>query len=156
MHREPTVTLEGYRILVTGGTTGIGRTTALELATRGARVLVCGTDPRHLEDARKSFAAAAGQVDSILADLGTKDGVLKLFAAVDEQLGGLDIAILNAGVAESGPLVEMSHESCQEIVNVNLNGYISCALESLKRMIGKGGQIILIGKIKLRRGKADR
>jgi NAD(P)-dependent dehydrogenase (short-subunit alcohol dehydrogenase family) len=147
MHREPTVSLEGYRILVTGGTTGIGRATALELATRGAHVLIGGTDPQHLEDALESFANAAGKVEGILSDIGTKEGVMELFAAVDKQLGGLDIAILNAGIAESGPLVEMSHEVCHEIVNVNLNGCISCSLESLKRMKDGGGQIILIGSM---------
>ena len=147
MHREPTVSLEGYRILVTGGTTGIGRSTALELASRGAHVLIGGTDPQHLKDALASFAHAAGKVDGLLADVGTKEGVLELFDAVDQRLGGLDIAILNAGIAESGPLVEMSHDVCHEIVNVNLNGYISCALESLKRMKDGGGQIILIGSM---------
>jgi NADP-dependent 3-hydroxy acid dehydrogenase YdfG len=147
MHREPTVSLKGYRILVTGGTTGIGRATALELAIRGAEVLVGGTDPQHLEDALASFASVPGKVEGILADVGTKEGVLEMFEAVDERLGGLDIAILNAGIAESGPLVKMSHDVCHEIVNVNLNGYISCALESMKRMTGKGGQIILIGSM---------
>jgi NADP-dependent 3-hydroxy acid dehydrogenase YdfG len=147
MHREPTVSLEGYRILVTGGTTGIGRATALELATRGAHVLIGGTDPQHLEDALESFSHVSGEVEGVLADLGTKEGVLELFAAVDEQLGGLDIAILNAGIAESGPLIEMSHDVCHEIVNVNLNGYISCSLESLKRLKDGGGQIILIGSM---------
>jgi len=147
MHREPTVSLEDYRILVTGGTTGIGRATALELATHGAHVLISGTDPQHLKDALESFANAGGKVEGILADLGTKEGVLELFAAVDERLGGLDIAILNAGIAEKGPLVEMSHEVCNDIVNVNLSGYISCSIESLKRMKGEGGQIILIGSM---------
>jgi len=146
MHREPSVSLEGYRILVTGGTTGIGRATALELATRGARIVVGGTDPQHLKDALASFSNAAGEVTGILSDVGTQEGVLELFATVDERLGGLDIAILNAGIAESGPLVDMSHEVCREIVNVNLNGYISCAIESLKRM-KDGGQIILIGSM---------
>ncbi|MCW1885050.1 SDR family oxidoreductase [Luteolibacter flavescens] len=147
MHREPTVSLDDYRILVTGGTTGIGRATALELAAKGAKVLITGTDPSHLEDALDSFARAPGEITGVLADLGTKEGVLEVFAAVDQQLGGLDIAILNAGIAESGPLLEMSHDICHEIVNVNLGGYISCALESLKRMSGEGGQIILIGSM---------
>jgi NAD(P)-dependent dehydrogenase (short-subunit alcohol dehydrogenase family) len=147
MHREPTVSLEGYRILVTGGTTGIGRATALELATHGAHVLISGTDPQHLKDALESFANAGGKVEGILADFGTKEGVLELFAAVDERLGGLDVAVLNAGIAEKGPLVEMSHEVCNDIVNVNLSGYISCSIESLKRMKGEGGQIILIGSM---------
>jgi NAD(P)-dependent dehydrogenase (short-subunit alcohol dehydrogenase family) len=147
MHREPNVSLDGYRILVTGGTTGIGRATALELATRGAHVLISGTNSQHLDDALASLANAAGRADGLLADLGTKGGVLDLFAAVDEKLGGLDIAVLNAGIAESGPLVEMSHDACHEIVNVNLNGYISCSIESLKRMKDGGGQIILIGSM---------
>ncbi|MEK7953288.1 SDR family oxidoreductase [Luteolibacter soli] len=147
MYREPTVSLEGYRILVTGGTTGIGRATALELATHGAHVLINGTDAKHLEDAEQSCDGAAGKVEGILADIGTKEGVLALFAAVDERLGGIDIAVLNAGVAESGPLVDMTHDACNEIVNVNLTGYISCSIESLKRMKGKGGQIILIGSM---------
>ena len=152
MHREPTVTFEGYRILVTGGTTGIGRATALELATRGAKVLICGSDPQHMKDALESLRPAAGEVDGVIVDLATKEGVESLFAAVDERLGGLDIAILNAGIAEKGPLDEMSHEACRAIIDLNVSGYIGCALESLKWMKKKdkektGGQIVMIGSM---------
>lgn len=151
MHREPTVTFESYRILITGGTTGIGRATALELATRGASVLICGSDPHHLKDALESMRRLPGQVDGLIVDLATKEGVEQLFAAVDDRLGGLDIAILNAGVAEKGPLHEMTHDACRAIIDVNVSGYISCALEALKRMKSEqqksSGQIVMIGSM---------
>ena len=150
MHREPTVSFKGYRILITGGTTGIGRATALELATHGASVLICGSDPQHLSDALDSMQWLPGEVDGLIVDLATKEGVEELFAAVDERLGGLDIAILNAGIADKGPLHEMTHEACRAIIDVNVSGYISCALESLKRMKSEeksSGQIVMIGSM---------
>jgi NAD(P)-dependent dehydrogenase (short-subunit alcohol dehydrogenase family) len=147
MDQEPAALLKGYRILVTGGTTGIGRATALELASRGANVLIGGANPQHMRDALESSKLTRGQINGVVADMATKKGVLEMFAAVDAQLGGMDIAILNAGLGGSGSLMEMDHDRCRNIVDINLKGYLSCALESMKRMSGRGGQIILIGSM---------
>ena len=139
--------LDGKRVLVTGGTTGVGRATAALLARQGCRVFICGSDPRHLEDAIKEIEASGGEVGGTASDLGTTEGIHGLFAAADKWLGGLDIAILNAGLGSHGLLIDMEHEECRKVIHVNLVSYVSCALEGIKRMKGKGGQIVMTGSM---------
>lgn len=148
MGNNESVTLEGRRVLVTGGTTGVGRATAALLAKQGCRVFICGSDPRHLEDAIKEIkASGGGEVGGTAIDLGTTEGIRELFVAADKWLGGLDIAILNAGLGSHGLLIDMEHEECRKVIHVNLISYVSCALESIKRMRGKGGQIVMTGSM---------
>ncbi len=141
------VSLQGKRILITGGTTGIGRATAKLLSAAGCRVFICGRDPQALADAIEAARSPEVEIGGITTDLGSTEGVLELFAAADEWLGGLDVAILNAGLALEGKLTAMSHEECRQVVDVNLGGYIACALESMKRMKESGGHIVMTGSM---------
>ncbi|MBW8883021.1 MAG: SDR family oxidoreductase, partial [Asticcacaulis sp.] len=81
------IVLQGKRILVSGGTTGIGRETVRLLAERGARVLTFGRD----EEALKTALAYAQGVIGLAADAATRDGIQRVFAELDDKLGGIDI-----------------------------------------------------------------
>jgi NAD(P)-dependent dehydrogenase (short-subunit alcohol dehydrogenase family) len=140
-------TLEGKRVLITGGSTGVGRATALLFASQGCRVFICGRDGQHLADAIEAARQQGMEIGGIPADLENPEGIESLFKGADEWLGQLDIAILNAGLGAHGVLTAMSHEECRKVVNVNLVSYIACALESIKRMQGRGGQIIMTGSM---------
>jgi NADP-dependent 3-hydroxy acid dehydrogenase YdfG len=100
-----------------------------------------------LEKAISGIRNDGGEISGVSADLAEVAGVLKLFAAADEWLGGLDIAVLNAGLGSHGQLVTISHEECRQVVNVNLLSMIHCSMEALKRMSGKGGQIVMTGSM---------
>jgi NAD(P)-dependent dehydrogenase (short-subunit alcohol dehydrogenase family) len=141
------IALKGKRALVTGGTTGLGRSVALQLGQQGCRVFIGGRDPDHLEKALGILRDAGCDAGGSTSDLAHMAGVLDLFQAADAWLGGLDIAILNAGLGAHGKLVNMSHEHCREVVNVNLLSMIHGALEALRRMKGKGGQIVMTGSM---------
>ncbi len=82
--------LKGKRILLTGGTTGIGRATLALLAEEGARVLTFGRHAPELEDALANARGRGGEIQGLTADVATPEGVAQVFAAVDEKLGGLD------------------------------------------------------------------
>ncbi|HEX7931037.1 MAG TPA: SDR family oxidoreductase, partial [Sphingomicrobium sp.] len=100
--------LAGRKAIVTGGTTGIGRAIAVLLASYGVKVFVCGRTPKHLEDALKRIREV-GEGDGIEVDLSKKEDVDAFFAAADDYLGGLDIAVLNAAVPADA-LVETSED----------------------------------------------
>ena len=143
-------TLKGKRILVTGGTTGIGRATVALLVQEGARVLTFG---RHqpeldvsLENARGK-ASNGGEVFGLTADVATREGVETVFQAVDDQLGGIDILINNAGLAAEGPQ-DMDEAAWRYVVETNFVGYLSCARAAIKRMEDqRSGQLVFIGSV---------
>lgn len=143
------VELRGQRVVITGGTTGVGRATAALLATQGCRVFICGRNPGHLENAIEGVRKEGGDISGVSADLGDIEGVQKLFTAADEWLGGLDIAVLNAGLGSNGGLLTISHDELRSVVNVNLLSVIHCSREALQRMkaSGKGGQIVMTGSM---------
>ncbi|MBW8882999.1 MAG: SDR family oxidoreductase [Asticcacaulis sp.] len=142
-----TTSLNGKRILVTGGTTGIGRATVAQLVQAGARVLTFGRHDQQLQESLENARSAAnGDVHGLIADVATRDGVQKVFDAVDETLGGIDILINNAGLSAEG-VQDMEDDAWRYAVETNLLGYMACARQAIKRMDGKGGHIVFVGSI---------
>jgi NAD(P)-dependent dehydrogenase (short-subunit alcohol dehydrogenase family) len=139
--------LAGKRVLITGGTTGVGAATSALLAAEGCRVFICGRDPERLAATLASVKASGGEIGGVATDLASIEGVQALFAASDEWLGVPEIVVLNAGLGQNGELTDLTHEECREVINVNLLSYISCALEGIKRMRGTGGHIVMIGSM---------
>lgn len=139
--------LSDRRILITGGTTGIGRATALLLASRGARVLIFGRHEKELNDAMHDLRAVTTRVHGITADASRIEDVRRVFKSVDEELGGLDVLINNAALGAEG-LATMKYEDWEYVVRSNLIGYMSCAQEAITRMKSrKQGHIIHIGSM---------
>jgi NAD(P)-dependent dehydrogenase (short-subunit alcohol dehydrogenase family) len=138
--------LNGKRILVTGGTTGIGRATVALLAAEGARILTFGRHEAELNDSLENARRLGGDVQGLTADVATQDGVAKVFAAVDEKLGGLDILVNNAGVAIK-PVQDMTDEEWRYGVETDFIGYLACARAAITRMKDKGGHIVFVGSV---------
>ena len=140
--------IAGKSILVTGGTTGIGRATAILLASQGANVLTFGTDQRHLDDAMKDIKnTATGEAYGFIADVATEEGIEKIFAEVKARFNGLDILVNNAALPY-GSVVEGNYKEWKRIIDTNLTGYLACAGEAYKIMKGKGeGHILNIGSM---------
>ena len=139
--------LEGKRVLLTGGTTGIGRATLALLAAEGARVLTFGRDAEHLEDALQNARGDRGEVSGLTADSSTREGVEQVFAAVDDKLGGIDILVACAALGAQ-PIHEMEEEDWRYVVETNLVGYLACARAAIKRMEAQGGgHLLFVGSI---------
>jgi NAD(P)-dependent dehydrogenase (short-subunit alcohol dehydrogenase family) len=98
MKRNDSVLMAGRAVLVTGGSRGIGRATALGLATMGARVAITGRDRERTEDAAREIrAAGGGQVDVFVADLSAQSEVRRLADEVLQSFSGIDVLINNVG-----------------------------------------------------------
>ncbi|HTR97533.1 MAG TPA: SDR family oxidoreductase [Candidatus Acidoferrales bacterium] len=125
----------GKVALVTGGNRGIGRGIAEALARDGARVAITARDA----GAAAKAAGEIGDARGYACDVRRPDSVAALFAAVERDLGGLDVLVNNAGVGIIKPLAEMSLEEWHTVIETNLNGVFYCTREALPRMKRRGG-----------------
>jgi NAD(P)-dependent dehydrogenase (short-subunit alcohol dehydrogenase family) len=137
--------ISGRRIVLTGGTTGIGREIALKLAKLGANILIAGHDDQHLNDTLKALDKSEqnGALNGIAADMGTEEGIKALFAKVDELFGGkIDVLINNAAIAY-GSVTEGSYSDWKKVIDTNLLGYIATTREALDRMQNVEAPVII-------------
>jgi 3-hydroxy acid dehydrogenase/malonic semialdehyde reductase len=140
-------TLEGKRILVTGGTKGIGFATVRLLAEQGARVLTFGRNQAGLDDVLASARGSRGTVNGITADVSMKDGVEEVFVAVDSELGGIDILVTCAAIGAQ-PIHDMADDEWRQVVETNLIGTLASARGAIKRMEAQGGgHLVFVGSI---------
>lgn len=136
--------LDGRRIVVTGGTTGIGRAIAVLLASEGAKVFVCGRDENHLADALERIREV-GKGDGISVDLSDRKGVTRFYQAADKYLGGLDVAVINAAVPAAA-LGETSEDDTDYQIAVDFTSYLTTTQEAVSRMKA-GSDVVLIGSM---------
>jgi 3-oxoacyl-[acyl-carrier protein] reductase len=136
--------LNGRKAVVTGGTTGIGRAIAVLLAAEGARVFVCGRTPTHLDDALARIREV-GNGDGMALDLSEAEAVARFFAAAEDYLGGLDIAVINAAVPAEGLADSGKAETRYEIA-VDFASYLMTTQAAVERMKA-GSDVVLIGSM---------
>lgn len=136
--------LDGRRIVVTGGTTGIGRAIAVLLASEGAKVFVCGRDENHLADALERIREV-GEGDGISVDLSDRKGVTRFYQAADKYLGGLDVAVINAAIPAAA-LGETSEDDTNYQIAVDFTSYLTTTQEAVSRMQA-GSDVVLIGSM---------
>ena len=144
--------LQGKTAIVTGGSKGIGRATAMALAREGVDVSICARGLEDLEDAAAEIRAKSGrQVAAIQADMGSAEDIARMVAASVEQLGGVDILINNAVNSTAAPFMELADADWLNHLNVKVMGYVRCARECIPHMRQRGGgRIINIGGVAAR------
>lgn len=108
--------LKNKRVLVTGGSSGIGLALAHALTARGARVVITGRRQSMLDDALRGLDSATG----VCADVGTTEGRIATLDKAVAALGGLDILINNAGGVRAGRLENTAEADIEQMVNVDL------------------------------------
>ena len=139
--------LAGKRVLITGGTTGIGLAIARLLAVEGASLLLIGRDGKDLNAALGEIADLGGQAHGQKADTARSDDVDQVFDAARRLLGGLDVLVCNAAVAADG-IAEMRDKEWRYVLDVNIAGYLACVRSAISMMQPQGsGAIVLIGSM---------
>jgi meso-butanediol dehydrogenase / (S,S)-butanediol dehydrogenase / diacetyl reductase len=122
--------LEGKRVVVTGGTSGIGAATVQRFRDEGSRVAAIAD--RDVED------------PGLLCDVADAGEVARAFARVDELLGGVDVLIANAGISVRKPFLEIEEADWRRVLDVNLTGVFHCAQQAARRMTAGAGGVILM------------
>lgn len=142
--------IEGSRVLITGGGTGIGRALAEEACRRGARVAICGRRPEPLEE-----VAAATGAHPLVCDVADPAAVEEMVAAASEALGGTPEALVNnAAFGHRARLLELASADFEAVLRTNVLGAFHAAQAVARRMVadGRGGSIVNIGSSAARKG----
>jgi NAD(P)-dependent dehydrogenase (short-subunit alcohol dehydrogenase family) len=129
-----------YRVVVTAGGTGIGRTIAEAFCARGAKVCICDIAEDSVAETRK----ANPSIFSYCVDIGDPVQVAAFFAEVEKNLGGLDVLVNNAGIAGPTARIEdVTPEDLDRTLAVNVDGQFYCARHAVPMMKKAGGGSII-------------
>ena len=139
--------LIGKRILLSGGTTGIGRAIGELMSSYGAKVFTFGRHQQQLDEALSAMRDAGGQADGMVADSARAEDIQRVVEQAQQQLGGLDI-LINCAALGAESLAEMADEDWRYVIDTNLVGYLALTKEALRLMQEQGtGHIVLIGSM---------
>jgi short-subunit dehydrogenase len=140
--------IAGKRIVITGGTTGIGKATAELLASLGGDIFIFGRDKEDFDEALKDIKKQAeGKVYGIIADISKEEDIRLVWDEIDNTLGGIDILVNNAALPANG-IVDENYKDIKYILETNILGYIAFAKESIDRMKeNRSGHIVNIGSM---------
>ena len=149
--------LKGKKVLITGGSSGIGQAIAIKFAEYGADVAI--NYYKNLEEAEKTEDAIEfcrnsvqqhGVKDILVqADVAKEDDVERMFKTVLEEWGGLDILINNAGIQIPADSHEMTVDQFDRVINTNLRGAFMCARKAIQHFLAaeKPGSIINVSSV---------
>jgi len=132
--------LENKVALVTGGTTGIGRDTAVLFAKHGAKVVISGRREPEGKETISLVKAAGGEGIFVQSDVSKSSDVQSLVKKTVDTYGRLDIAFNNAGVEGVWlPIADQTEENWDYVHNINLKGLFLCLKYEIQQMIKQGG-----------------
>ena len=136
--------IKGKRVLVTGGSRGIGKAIVKALCENGCRVVFLYEKNREAAKATEELTGA----EALQCDISSSHKVKDAVGAAAEKLGGIDVLVNNAGISKIGLLTDMTDEEWSRILGVNLTGSFSVTREAARYMISEQfGRIINIGSM---------
>lgn len=139
----------GKIAIVTGGSRGIGRATALRLAELGAAVAVNyvkGADAA--EEVVDRIKSSGGEAIAVRADVADSGEAASLIEQVTDRFGRLDVLVNNAGITRDGLIIRLSREDWDDVLKTNLGGAFNCTQAAAKKMIKqKAGAIVNVSSI---------
>tara|TARA_Y100000994_G_C15702329_1_gene445640 strand:- start:2381 stop:3133 length:753 start_codon:yes stop_codon:yes gene_type:complete len=141
--------LQGKTALVTGASKGIGKASALKLASMGANIAVnYFSSENEALDTVKEVKSLGVDAFAVQANVGKLDEVDSMISAIVKKFEKIDILINNAGVIQDGLLLRMSDEAWSKVIDTNLNGTFYCSRAAIKLMFkSRWGRIINIGSV---------
>jgi 2-hydroxycyclohexanecarboxyl-CoA dehydrogenase len=138
---------------VTGGASGIGLSVCEHLARAGHSVVIADYNGDGAEDAAKVIRDGGGQAMAAAVDVSDRSQVDKAVQAARDEFGPVGILVTSAAVSRREPFEEMSAESWQQVIDVNLTGTFHCVQAVIGDMTGAGwGRVVLISSSSAQRG----
>ena len=137
--------LRGRIALVTGAGRGIGKATAIFLAKEGANIAVNDMDLQLAKETAEEIRAIGCEALAIKADVSNKTEVVRMVDTVIKNFGKIDILVNNAGIFSSVPLIDITEDEWDKVMDVNLKGVFLCSQVVMKFMIKqRSGKIVNI------------
>ena len=134
--------------IVTGSSRGMGKATALKLASLGAEVVINGTKLETAKIVSDEIKSIGRESIAIQADVSNSKQVKTMFDSVIRKFGKIDILVNNAGIVTMGPFVEMEEKQWDKLISIDLKGVFLCSREAAKHMIKeKYGRIVNIASV---------
>ncbi|QRG67164.1 SDR family NAD(P)-dependent oxidoreductase [Brevibacillus choshinensis] len=135
--------LKGKKVLITGGSKGLGKDAALAFARLGADVMITGRNSADLEAATREMRQFHTNTFFLTADMQDVQSIYRMVDDTLGTLGGLDILVNNAGINIAKPAFEVTEEDWDRVLDTNLKGTFFCAQRAGKHMAANGGGRII-------------
>ena len=126
---------QGQVGLVTGGTRGIGKAIAVNLARKGVHVIIGGRNEQSVQEEASAIASLGVKSLGLRLDVSNPDDVKSVFERIRNEFKRIDILVNNAGITKDGLLMRMKEESWDAVIEVNLKGVFLCTKEAIADMV---------------------
>lgn len=152
-----TTRLSGKVAIVTGAGQGIGRVIALRLAQEGADVAIADLNPKTAAQTAEEIRQLGRRSVVVTVNLAQVSQISPMVGQVVKDLGRVDILVNNAGVVQIKPLLDVTEEEWDRVVDVNMKGLFFCLQAAARQMVtqGAGGRIINMSSVSGRGGRPD-
>jgi NAD(P)-dependent dehydrogenase (short-subunit alcohol dehydrogenase family) len=134
-------------VWITGGGSGIGRALALEMAARGAVVVVSGRREGPLSEVVDAIRGLGGRAQAVVCDVTDEGSVASAVEAIVRGHGGLDVAVANAGFSVAGRIERLSAEDWRRQFETNVVGLAVTARHALPALRERRGRLVLVGSV---------
>lgn len=137
------MSFQGKVVLITGGTSGIGKETAIQFARAGAKVVIAGRRAEEGQAVVRAIEATGGKALFVQTDVSQEDQVKRLVDTTVKQFGRLDVAFNNAGIELMGPLTEVKTDDYRRVFDINVLGVLLSMKYEIAAMLQSGGGSII-------------
>jgi short-subunit dehydrogenase len=137
----------GKVVMVTGGSSGLGKAVARAFAQRGAQVVIAARRADALAAVADEFRAEGLEVAAVAADITRAEDVERLFTKTIERFGRLDVLVNNAGRSMRRPIAETTSDDFRELLDLNVVALVRCTQAALPHLLASRGHIVNIGSL---------
>jgi NADP-dependent 3-hydroxy acid dehydrogenase YdfG len=135
--------LEDQVVVITGASSGIGLSTARMAATHGARLALAARSEGALRQLADEIKGTGGRAVHVVADVGKREDVRKIAQAAEDEFGGFDTWVKNAGISIYGRIEDVDVEDMRRLFETNFWGLVYGSLEAVARLKRRGGGALI-------------